>query len=152
MSKNILILSDGTAQAGRLMPDERRSNVYKLTHAGVHSDIGGSHPENESRLSDVALAWIVERATNIPHPIIIEQNWLNLFPWSGGAQPRRMQERSSEVDSGFQGDTERRAVASFGFRALPTDGCRSEQRTRMPEKSLGSDMSWLTPLRNALRI
>lgn len=58
----------------------------QLWFAGVHSDVGGSYPENESRLSDVALAWMVERATTTPHPIIIEQNWLNLFPYSGSAQ------------------------------------------------------------------
>jgi uncharacterized protein (DUF2235 family) len=30
MGKNILVFSDGTGQAGGLMPDEARSNVYKL--------------------------------------------------------------------------------------------------------------------------
>jgi len=30
MSKNILIFSDGTGQAGGLLVDENRSNVYKL--------------------------------------------------------------------------------------------------------------------------
>ena len=28
--------------------------------AGNHSDIGGSYPENESRLSDIALKWMVD--------------------------------------------------------------------------------------------
>ena len=28
--RNILIFSDGTGQAGGLLPDERRSNIYKL--------------------------------------------------------------------------------------------------------------------------
>lgn len=31
--KNILIFSDGTGQAGGLLPDERRSNIYKLFRA-----------------------------------------------------------------------------------------------------------------------
>jgi hypothetical protein len=31
--RNILIFSDGTGQAGGLLPDERRSNVYKLYRA-----------------------------------------------------------------------------------------------------------------------
>lgn len=34
--------------------------------AGNHSDIGGSYPETESRLSDIALQWMIERATEIP--------------------------------------------------------------------------------------
>jgi uncharacterized protein (DUF2235 family) len=33
MGKNILIFSDGTGQAGGYMPDEARSNVYKLFRA-----------------------------------------------------------------------------------------------------------------------
>lgn len=33
MAKNILIFSDGTGQAGGLLPDERRTNVYKLFRA-----------------------------------------------------------------------------------------------------------------------
>ena len=32
-SRSILIFSDGTAQAGGLLPDERRSDIYKLYHA-----------------------------------------------------------------------------------------------------------------------
>ena len=31
--RNILIFSDGTGQAGGLLPDEARSNVYKLFRA-----------------------------------------------------------------------------------------------------------------------
>lgn len=33
MAKNIVIFSDGTGQAGGLLPDETRSNVYKLYRA-----------------------------------------------------------------------------------------------------------------------
>ena len=33
MTKNILIFSDGTGQAGGLRPDQRLSNVYKLYRA-----------------------------------------------------------------------------------------------------------------------
>jgi hypothetical protein len=48
--------------------------------AGNHSDIGGSYPETESRLSDIALQWMVEQATQIPDPVIIDTTKLNLFP------------------------------------------------------------------------
>ena len=34
--------------------------------AGNHSDVGGSYPEPESRLSDIALRWMCEQATSIP--------------------------------------------------------------------------------------
>ena len=34
----------------------------QLWFAGNHSDIGGSYPENESRLSDVTLRWMVDAA------------------------------------------------------------------------------------------
>src|SRR5271163_3678804 len=33
---------------------------------GVHADIGGGYPENESRLSDAALKWMRNCATAIP--------------------------------------------------------------------------------------
>ena len=33
MPKNILIFSDGTGQAGGILMDERRSNIYKLYRA-----------------------------------------------------------------------------------------------------------------------
>lgn len=34
--------------------------------AGNHSDIGGSYPETESRLSDIALEWMIREAIGIP--------------------------------------------------------------------------------------
>lgn len=43
--KNILIFSDGTGQAGGLLPDERRSNIYKLfraTRCGPDSSVDPS--------------------------------------------------------------------------------------------------------------
>jgi hypothetical protein len=42
ISKNILIFSDGSGQAGGLRPDENRSNIYKLyraTRCGPDTDI-----------------------------------------------------------------------------------------------------------------
>jgi uncharacterized protein (DUF2235 family) len=32
----------------------------QIWFAGNHADVGGSYPENESRLSDIALQWMVE--------------------------------------------------------------------------------------------
>lgn len=60
--------------------------------AGNHSDIGGSYPETESRLSDIALKWMLEEATKIPNPILYDEAKLHLFP-----DPAAMQH--SEVSS-----------------------------------------------------
>lgn len=58
----------------------------QLWFAGNHSDIGGSYPEAESRLSDVALAWMLEEARSVPHPLKIDDSRLKVFPSSGGLQ------------------------------------------------------------------
>ena len=54
--------------------------------AGNHSDIGGSYPETESRLSDIALQWMAKEAEGVPNGIIIDWGKLNLFPDSAGMQ------------------------------------------------------------------
>jgi uncharacterized protein (DUF2235 family) len=54
--------------------------------AGNHSDVGGSYPENESRLSDIALQWMVEAAQAVPHGIRIDGDVLQLYPSSAGPQ------------------------------------------------------------------
>ncbi|MCS3726117.1 MULTISPECIES: phospholipase effector Tle1 domain-containing protein [Bradyrhizobium] len=75
--------------------------LIQLWFAGNHSDIGGSYPEPESRLSDIALAWMCEQATSIPDglmtgPIYVDgirmpktgDNGpaLNVFPGANGVQ------------------------------------------------------------------
>ena len=45
-------------------PDD--GNLIQMWFAGNHSDVGGSYPESESRLSDVALAWMAHQATEVP--------------------------------------------------------------------------------------
>jgi len=54
--------------------------------AGNHSDIGGSYPENEARLSDITLKWLVEAATTVPNGIRIDGDVLQLYPSSAGPQ------------------------------------------------------------------
>ena len=58
----------------------------QIWFSGNHSDVGGSYSENESRLSDIALAWMVEEATSLPHPLLIDRSNLNLYPLSSGPQ------------------------------------------------------------------
>lgn len=54
--------------------------------AGNHSDIGGSYPEAESRLSDIALQWMVEEARSVPHPLLLNDRRLQLYPCAAGVQ------------------------------------------------------------------
>jgi uncharacterized protein (DUF2235 family) len=69
--------------------------------AGNHSDIGGSYPEPESRLSDIALEWMCGEAIAVPNglltgPIFVNGKKmpntgelgqaLNLFPGADGVQ------------------------------------------------------------------
>ncbi len=58
----------------------------QLWFSGVHSDVGGSYPENESRLSDVALQWMVREAQSLPCPIVIDERVLRLSPSALGWQ------------------------------------------------------------------
>lgn len=83
MSRNILIFSDGTGQAGGLTPDENVSNIYKLfraTRCGPESDIDpseqltfydrglGSQPDTGVFSAERAYRWLhnaVSRATGL---------------------------------------------------------------------------------------
>ncbi|MBA3658185.1 MAG: DUF2235 domain-containing protein, partial [Gemmatimonadales bacterium] len=61
-------------------------HFVQMWFAGNHSDIGGSYPEDESRLSDIALSWMVEEVAKIPHPIEIDRTKLYLYPSPAGVQ------------------------------------------------------------------
>lgn len=54
--------------------------------SGNHSDIGGGYLENESRLSDITFKWMVEKATEIEHPILVDKKFLNYNPDTSGMQ------------------------------------------------------------------
>ncbi len=58
----------------------------QLWFAGSHSDIGGSYPETESRLSDITLSWMVDEALGLPHPIHVDRSVLKLYPDHAGPQ------------------------------------------------------------------
>jgi uncharacterized protein (DUF2235 family) len=63
--------------------------LIQLWFAGNHSDVGGSYPEPESRLSDIALAWMCEQATSVPDglktgPIFVDGQKM---PNTGNAGP-----------------------------------------------------------------
>ncbi|MET4149070.1 DUF2235 domain-containing protein [Bradyrhizobium sp. RT7b] len=62
--------------------------------AGNHSDIGGSYPENESRLSDIALDWMARWAAAVPDGLKFDRSVLKVWPHPEGAQ-------HDEVAAGF---------------------------------------------------
>jgi hypothetical protein len=63
-----------------------REWLVQLWFAGNHSDIGGSYPEDESRLSDIALKWMIDEVSSLKHPLLLEHGRLNLFSSAGGMQ------------------------------------------------------------------
>ena len=75
---------DGSEQVATL-PDgpERFKQVW---FAGVHSDVGGRYAENEARLSDIALRWMVDEACSLPHPLEVDTALLRLAPAADGIQ------------------------------------------------------------------
>jgi uncharacterized protein (DUF2235 family) len=44
-------------------------NLRQRWFAGNHSDVGGSYPEAESRLSDISLQWMLEKILELENPI-----------------------------------------------------------------------------------
>jgi hypothetical protein len=58
--------------------------LEQLWFAGNHSDIGGSFPENESRLSDAALEWMRDEAKALG--LKVDDAVLHVFPSPNGMQ------------------------------------------------------------------
>lgn len=58
----------------------------QMWFAGNHSDIGGSYPEAESRLSDIALDWMLKEARSVPDPLIVDERRIRIFPAPDGVQ------------------------------------------------------------------
>ena len=79
---------------------EGRRRFFQMWFAGNHSDIGGSYPEDESRLSDISLDWMLEEATLEPHPILVDRSKLKLHPDPlGGAALRSICRETKFVDT-----------------------------------------------------
>lgn len=73
---------DGRATAREPIPER----IKQVWFTGCHSDVGGSYPETESRLSDIALAWMLQEARSLPTPILVDFSVLKLYPDCGGPQ------------------------------------------------------------------
>jgi len=54
--------------------------------AGNHPDVGGSYAENESRLWDISLTWMVDAASTVRNSIKVDQSILHLYPSADGMQ------------------------------------------------------------------
>jgi len=77
----------GSAQSTRPQKDEDGIDTFQqYWFAGNHSDIGGSYPENESRLSDIALQWMADAASRVRDGIKIDRSVLQLSPSVDGMQ------------------------------------------------------------------
>lgn len=77
-------VSWGGPKANRAQIEEKR--FKQRWFAGNHSDVGGSYPEEESRLSDISLKWMVEEALALPHPLLVDLSKLRLYPDATGLQ------------------------------------------------------------------
>ncbi|MCD9110301.1 DUF2235 domain-containing protein [Bradyrhizobium japonicum] len=76
--------SPTAARSGR----DSHGNLYfeQVWFPGVHADVGGGYLENEARLSDVALNWMVAGASIIPDGFKHDGNVLRLSPDPAGPQ------------------------------------------------------------------
>lgn len=84
---------------------DENGNLYfeQVWFPGVHADIGGGYEENESRLSDNALAWMLAAASIIPNGLMHDETVLRLHPEPSG--PQHNEQKNSWL--------------AFGLRKLP---------------------------------
>jgi uncharacterized protein (DUF2235 family) len=60
--------------------------LKQIRFAGNHSDIGGSYQESESRLSDIALKWMLEELRETETGVFTDQSKLRTYPLANGIQ------------------------------------------------------------------
>jgi hypothetical protein len=60
--------------------------LKQVWFAGCHSDVGGSYPEDESRLSDIALGWMIEELKECVPSVQIRDDLLVRWPDPAGLQ------------------------------------------------------------------
>ena len=81
--------------SGRPTRDEKGNISFEqVWFPGNHADISGSYEENESRLSDITLRWMLDAASAIPQPIKFDPDVLVTHPAPDGR-------RHDEVKAGF---------------------------------------------------
>ncbi|RXD05819.1 DUF2235 domain-containing protein [Sphingomonas sp. UV9] len=92
----------------------------QMWFAGNHSDIGGSYPEAESRLSDIALGWMLEEASSVPGPLIVDRSRIRIFPGANGVQHDEIAGMSDTVRSRTPGFL-RRYIRSLTWKGKERD-------------------------------
>jgi hypothetical protein len=72
----------------KLNKRDEHKNLYfeQVWFPGVHADIGGGYLENEARLSDIALGWMIAASSIIPDGLKHDSSVLKLWPDPGGKQ------------------------------------------------------------------
>jgi hypothetical protein len=87
------VIWGGVRNTGPARPDEYPDWLDQVWFAGNHSDVGGSYPENEARLSDISLGWMLHAAVNLPdgktptgNGIKVDERYLQLNPDPFGPQ------------------------------------------------------------------
>jgi hypothetical protein len=79
----------GWGEPGEMRPEKDDQGIdtfQQYWFAGNHSDIGGSYIENESRLSDITMGWMIDAAEKIKGGIKIDKSVLQLYPSPAGMQ------------------------------------------------------------------
>jgi hypothetical protein len=94
-----------------------RGNIFfeQVWFPGVHADIGGGYLENEARLSDNALNWMLAGASLIPDGLKHDGSVLRLSPDPSGPQ-------HNEQAGGF---------LKLGVREIPVDGTTQKSTSPM---------------------
>jgi hypothetical protein len=77
-----------TPDSSRRDTKDQAGNIHfeQVWFSGVHADIGGGYPENESRLSDITLKWMLAAASVVPNAIKHDPAVLRLYPDPTGPQ------------------------------------------------------------------
>lgn len=65
---------------------DRGNWFVQMWFPGNHSDVGGSYPEDESRLSDVALSWMVDELRTCVPEIVLQEEKLKIWDSPAGVQ------------------------------------------------------------------
>jgi hypothetical protein len=77
--------------------------LQQVWFAGNHSDIGGSYLENESRLSDISLKWMVHAATALPDETGPNGAGIKVNPLLLQLRPDPLGPQHDEREPGFWG-------------------------------------------------
>ncbi len=103
--------------AEKLNKRDDHKNLYfeQVWFPGVHADVGGGYLENEARLSDISLGWMVAAASIIPEGLKHDGSVLKLWPDPGGQQ-------HDEQAGGW---------LRAGLRPLPEDEATHESKATM---------------------